>query len=147
MFTTIGTALPHNSLNKGVAMNRRAILPVLLVAALSGIASATTASAQTRTDIVVGLVLEPPMLDPTAAAAAAIDEVTYANIFEGLTRFAPDGAIAPALARDWAVSEDGLTYIFRLAENVTFHDGAAFSAEDVKFSLERATAEGSLNTQ
>ena len=45
----------------------------------------------------LGMVLEPPGLDPTANAAAAIDEVVYANLFEGLTRFAPDGSIAPAL--------------------------------------------------
>jgi peptide/nickel transport system substrate-binding protein len=42
--------------------------------------------------------LEPPNLDPTGGAAAAIDEVVYANIFEGLTRFGPDGSIKPALA-------------------------------------------------
>jgi len=34
----------------------------------------------------MGMSLEPPHLDPTAGAAAAIDEVVYANVFEGLTR-------------------------------------------------------------
>ena len=57
-----------------------------------------------RTDIVVGMQLEPPILDPTAGAAAAIDEVVYANVFEGLTRFAPDGAILPALAESWEIA-------------------------------------------
>ena len=54
--------------------------------------------------ISLGMVLEPPNLDPTAGAAAAIREVTYANIFEGLTRFGPDGDILPALARNPDVS-------------------------------------------
>ena len=53
------------------------------------------AAAAQRTDIVVGMQLEPPILDPTAGAAAAIDEVVYANVFEGLTRFAP-GRLDPA---------------------------------------------------
>jgi hypothetical protein len=44
--------------------------------------------------------LEPPHLDPTAGAAAAIDEIVYANIFEGLTRIGSNGAVQPALAEE-----------------------------------------------
>lgn len=100
-----------------------------------------------RTDIVVGLVLEPPHLDPTAGAAGAIDEVVYANVFEGLTRFGPDGEILPALASDWEISEDGLTYTFHLQEGVTFHDGQPLTAQDVVFSFTRAMAADSVNAQ
>ena len=81
------------------------------------------AAAAQRTDIVVGMQLEPPILDPTAGAAAAIDEVVYANVFEGLTRFAPDGAVLPALAESWEVAPDGLSWVFHLHDGVTFHDG------------------------
>lgn len=123
----------------------------LVVLALAGTLAMTTALtpafAQARTDVKVGLVLEPPSLDPTAEAAAAVDEVVYANVFEGLTRFAADGSILPALAESWTISDDGLTYTFKLHEGVTFHDGSAFDAEDVKFSLDRINAEGSLNAQ
>ena len=107
---------------------------------------ATTAMAQ-NTSITLGMQLEPPNLDPTGAAAAAIDEVVYANVFEGLTRFGPDGAVLPALARAWSVSDDGTVYTFTLVEGATFHDGTAFDAEDVKFSLDRARAEDSTNAQ
>jgi peptide/nickel transport system substrate-binding protein len=100
-----------------------------------------------RTDITIGMVLEPPNLDPTGGAAAAIDEVVYANVFEGLTRFAPDGSVIPGLAASWEISEDGLTYTFALREGVTFHDGTTMDAEDVKFSLDRARAEDSTNAQ
>lgn len=123
----------------------------LVVLALAGTLAMTTALtpafAQARTDVKVGLVLEPPSLDPTAEAAAAVDEVVYANVFEGLTRFAADGSILPALAESWTISDDGLTYTFKLHDGVTFHDGSAFDAEDVKFSLDRINAEGSLNAQ
>jgi peptide/nickel transport system substrate-binding protein len=97
--------------------------------------------------IVMGAVLEPPHLDPTAGAAAAIDEVVYANIFEGLTRIDRNGAVLPALAESWEVSEDGKRYSFKLREGVTFHDGSSFEASDVVFALERARAEDSVNAQ
>lgn len=100
-----------------------------------------------QTSITIGMQLEPPNLDPTGGAAAAIDEVVYANIFEGLTRYQADGSIAPALAESWDISEDGTEYTFHLHDGVTFHDGSAMDAEDVKFSLDRARAEDSTNAQ
>jgi peptide/nickel transport system substrate-binding protein len=100
-----------------------------------------------RDSITIGMQLEPPNLDPTGGAAAAIDEVVYANVFEGLTRYRADGSIAPALAQSWTISEDGLTYTFTLRAGVTFHDGTGMTAQDVKFSLDRARADGSTNAQ
>ena len=100
-----------------------------------------------QTDITIGMQLEPPNLDPTGGAAGAIDQVVYANIFEGLTRYQADGSIAPALAKSWDISTDGLTYTFHLNEGVKFHDGSAMDAEDVKFSLDRARSEESTNAQ
>ncbi len=100
-----------------------------------------------KSDVTIGMQLEPPNLDPTGGAAAAIDEVVYANVFEGLTRFGSDGSVLPALASSWTISDDGLTYTFALNENVQFHDGSAMDADDVKFSLERAMADDSTNAQ
>lgn len=100
-----------------------------------------------KMDIRVGMALEPPNLDPTGGAAAAIDEVVYANVFEGLTRFGPDGSVNPALAQSWTISEDGLVYTFKLHDGVKFHDGSDMNAQDVKFSLDRARAEDSTNAQ
>ncbi len=117
------------------------------LAALVLLLAANTALAQPRTDIVVGMQLEPPHLDPTAGAAAAIDEITYANIFEGLTRFGPKGEVLPGLAESWEVAPDGLSWEFKLRKGVTFHDGTPFSAEDVVFSIERAMADNSTNAQ
>ena len=93
----------------------------------------------------VGVGLEPPHLDPTSSAAAAIDEVVYANVFEGLTRINRDGQVVPALAREWTLSDDGLTYRFDLQDNVRFHDGSEFDSSSVQFSMETARADGSTN--
>ncbi|PIV76846.1 MAG: ABC transporter substrate-binding protein [Rhodobacteraceae bacterium CG17_big_fil_post_rev_8_21_14_2_50_65_11] len=119
---------------------------ILQTTALALVLGASTAFA-TTTEISIGMVLEPPNLDPTAGAAAAIDEVVYANVFEGLTRFGPDGAVNPGLAESWEISQDGTVYTFHLRGGVTFHDGTAFTAEDAVFSLDRARAEGSTNAQ
>lgn len=118
----------------------------LALASLALIALGASAFAA-RTDLTVGMVLEPPHLDPTAGAAAAIDEVVYANVFEGLTRIGENGAVLPALAENWVVSDDGLVYTFDLREGATFHDGSALDAGDVVFSLNRARGEGSTNAQ
>lgn len=112
-----------------------------------GLGLGMTPAIAAKMDVSIGMQLEPPNLDPTGGAAAAIDEVVYANVFEGLTRFGPDGAILPGLAESWEISEDGLSYTFKLREGATFHDGSAFDAEDVKFSLDRARAEDSTNAQ
>ncbi|MBB26164.1 MAG: ABC transporter substrate-binding protein [Geminicoccus sp.] len=116
------------------------------VVALFTVASTVAAQAQ-RADAIIGLQLEPPHLDPTSAAAGAIDQVLYANVFEGLTRFGPDGSVQPGLAASWTISDDGLSYTFQLREGVTFHDGTTFEASDVVFSLDRARAEDSTNAQ
>ncbi|RUT31222.1 ABC transporter substrate-binding protein [Arsenicitalea aurantiaca] len=121
-------------------------IKTVLYAAVASLVLIGAAQAQ-RTDIRIGVVLEPPALDPTAGAAEAIDIVVYQNIFEGLTRVDETGAVQPGLATDWTISEDGLTYTFNLAEGVTFHDGTPFSAEDVVFTFERILADDSVNAQ
>lgn len=122
------------------------IAKLAIAGLLVGAVGVMPAMAQ-RTDINVGMVLEPPILDPTAGAAAAIDEVVYANVFEGLTRFGSDGSINPALAESWDISGDGTVYTFHLHSGVTFHDGTTMDSADVKFSIERAMAEDSTNAQ
>ena len=124
------------------------IVKALAFAGALAVTSALTPAAfAAKTDINVGLPLEPPNLDPTSGAAGAIDSVTYSNIFEGLTRFGPDGGINPGLAQSWTISDDGLVYTFKLHEGVKFSDGTDMNADDVKFSLDRIGAEGSTNAQ
>ncbi|HEY9067595.1 MAG TPA: ABC transporter substrate-binding protein [Burkholderiaceae bacterium] len=114
--------------------------------ALSAAFAMPMAHAQARKDsAVLGMILEPTGLDPTTAAAAAIGEVVHYNVLEGLTKINMDGSIVPLLAESWTVDPDGKVYTFKLKKGVKFHDGEAFDASDVKFSFERAKAEGSTN--
>jgi peptide/nickel transport system substrate-binding protein len=118
------------------------LLSATLLAALT-----LTAAAQGRKDsVVLGMVLEPaPGLDPTMASAAAIGEAVHLSVLEGLTKIGMDGSVSPLLAESWTIDPDGKVYSFKLRRGVRFHDGEAFDASDVKFSFERAKAEGSTN--
>lgn len=121
---------------------------VLAAFAVLGVALGACGDPSPRENAVrVGISLEPPNLDPTSGAAAATDEIVYANVFEGLTRIGAHGEVLPSLAERWDVSADGLVFTFHLRRNVTFHDGTAFDASDVKFSLDRARAPESTNAQ
>jgi peptide/nickel transport system substrate-binding protein len=97
--------------------------------------------------MIIGTQLEPPVLDPTANPAAAISEVLYGNVYEGLVQFAADGSVLPKLALSWEISGDGLAYVFHLKEGVRFHDGSEFDAAAAKYSVERIFAPGSTNPQ
>ncbi|MBE1285177.1 MAG: ABC transporter substrate-binding protein [Rhodobacteraceae bacterium] len=118
-----------------------------VILAASSVLAMSAGLATAKDSATFAMQLEPPHLDPTSAAAQAIDSVVYLNIFEGLTRFMGDGSIAPGLAESWEISDDGTVYTFQLHDGVTFHDGSSMDAEDVKFSLDRARAEDSTNAQ
>ncbi len=68
-------------------------------------------------------------------------------VFEGLVRASVDGqTIAPCLATDWEISDDGLTYTFHLRDGVKFSDGTSVKAEDWEYSIERSLNEGSWSS-
>ncbi len=98
-----------------------------------------------KSSITLAMALEPPGLDPTTGAAAAIAQITLYNVYEGLTRVNEDATVSPMLAESWTVSDDGKTYSFKLRQGVKFHDGSDFDSGDVKFTWERNAAEGSKN--
>ena len=85
-----------------------------------------------------------PSLDPIQIGDTQSHDVGH-NIYSGLVRYRPaiDGEnqslsdLVPDLAESWTTSADGKTYTFKLRQNVKFHNGRAFDASDVKYSIER----------
>jgi len=62
----------------------------------------------------------------------------YVNnlVFDPLIRFKPEGGYEGILAESWEIQDDGKTIVFHLRDNVTWHDGEPFTAEDVKFTYD-----------
>ena len=118
----------------------------ILVTALAFAAAPLSALAQGKKDsVVMGMTLEPPGLDPTTAAAAAIAEVTLYSIYETLTKINEDGSVSPLLAESWQTSPDLKTYTFKLRKGIKFQNGEPFDSATVKFSFDRAAAPTSTN--
>lgn len=134
-----GSGMSKDSMRKSLAM-AGAVFGLVAAGGLPLVA-------QPRDSVTICQTLEPPILDPTGGAAAAIREVTYANIFEGLVAFDRNSKLVPRLAESWEASADGLKYRFKLRKGATFQDGTPFTSADVKFSFERALAPDSKNAQ
>jgi peptide/nickel transport system substrate-binding protein len=85
---------------------------------------------------VVALYGEPTTLNPAITNQGPTQYFSSALI-ETLFVREPNGDYNPSLATSWKVSDDKLTYTFKLQENVTWHDGKPFTADDVKFNIEQ----------
>lgn len=81
---------------------------------------------------------EPQTLDPAKHLGSADSYI--GDLFSGLVRLDTNLQPIPDLAERWEVSPDGLVYTFYLRQNVIFHSGRPFTAEDVKFSWDRAAS-------
>jgi peptide/nickel transport system substrate-binding protein len=79
-----------------------------------------------------------PILQTDPALISSDSEVLVANsVFDYLVDVDPESNPIGRLATSWEISEDGLSYVFQLAEGVSFHDGSAFGADDVVWTFDR----------
>ncbi|MBN8981001.1 MAG: ABC transporter substrate-binding protein [Rhizobiales bacterium] len=105
--------------------------------------AATTfdANAQNRGGVLsIALNPEPATLI-MAMNLQAPTQTVAGKIYEGLIKFDFDLKPMPGLASSWSISSDGLTYTFKLQPGVKWHDGVAFTSEDVAFTLTKMLPE------
>ncbi len=93
--------------------------------------------ASSAAELRVAVSTEPPGLDPTTNAAAAIKLLLHHNLYETLVQFDAQAQLHGQLALAWEISEDGLVYTFHLREGVLFHDGTPCAGEAVRRSFLR----------
>ena len=84
-----------------------------------------------------GLVGEPRYINPLLASTDS-DRDLSSIIYSGLMKSDGKGGFVPDLTQSYEISSDGLTYTFFLRKNVLWHDGEAFTAEDVAFTISLA---------
>ena len=127
-------------------MSLRRPLGAMVMAALTVLTLLSACAPAEESDtITLGLTLEPVNLDISGTAGQAIPQVLLDNVYEGLLRIDDEGSIVPALASDYSVTDDGLTYDFTLRE-ATFHNGEPLTVDDVVWSLERDRKSTRLNS-
>ena len=75
------------------------------------------------------------------ASTLRVDSIVTRQFSEGLYYVEDDGTLAPRLAENYEVSEDGTVYTFELREGVKFHNGEEFTASDVVWNFQRCLDE------
>ena len=91
-------------------------------------------------ELVVRISQDMDFLDPHKALAAGTYEVMF-NVFEGLLKPTSEGKLVPAVAESFEISQDNLTYTFKLREGIKFHNGREVQVEDIIFSLTRISGD------
>lgn len=121
-------------LKKLCAIGLTAVLGMSVLAGCGGDKSAFNTASDT---IVWNLGEDPKTIDPALNTSAGAGNIIL-NTFEGLVRTNENVEILPGVAKEWEVSEDGLTYTFKLREDAKWSDGEKVTANDFKYSWLRA---------
>ena len=85
--------------------------------------------------ITIGIPQDLDSLVPSLSQGAGTQEILF-NIYEGLIKPDSEGNLVPAVASDFTMSEDGLTYTFTLRDGIKFHNGNPVTVADVKYSID-----------
>mgnify|MGYP003308253670 CR=1 FL=1 len=99
--------------------------------------AASTGATITDTDIVVAMGADIVTMDP-ANQNDTTSSVLMNHVYNTLMEVNDDGELVGDLAESYEIVDDGKAYIFHLYENACFSDGTPLTAEDVKFTYERA---------
>lgn len=111
-----------------------------LALSVAGLALAGPALAQPTGTLVIADNETPENLDPANATNSTVNELLI-GAYDALVQFtAGETTVSPRLATEWTIAEDGLSYTFKLRDDVKFHDGTPLTAEDVKFTFDRLQA-------
>ncbi len=78
----------------------------------------------------------PQSLNPLLSFYNDADSDVVSLVFNGLTKLNRYSEVIPDLANEWSVDSTGITYTFKLRQDVLWHDGYYFTAEDVVFTIE-----------
>lgn len=92
--------------------------------------------------VIEGVVGQPQTINPLYAQSSPVDRDLTKLVFSGLIKMGRGREFLPDLATAWDVLDKGKVYIFQLRDNVLWHDGEKFTAEDVVFTFQVIQSEG-----
>lgn len=84
-----------------------------------------------------GIIGTPRFINPLLAISDADKDLT-SLVYSGLLKATPEGELVPDLAKEWRISDDGLTYAFTLKDSVIFQDGEPITTDDIEFTIQKA---------
>lgn len=122
---------------------------ILLVTGLTACSGGDSAGKQSATEaegeprrggtLTAAFSADPAGFDPVRGPSG-MSHVVMEQVYSTLMSLTPDNEVEPDLAESYEVSDDGLTYTFKLREGVKFHNGDPLTSEDVKFTFDRLRA-------
>ncbi|MCC6002297.1 MAG: peptide ABC transporter substrate-binding protein [Pararhodobacter sp.] len=128
-------------------MKRRTLLQMSAASVAAGmtgtLALPRALRAQAIDDLVIAYNVNLPSWDPTTGPSAVNPTIQglYQSVFDQYILQQPDLSPAPGLLTDWGWNEDRTQVWMEVREGVKWHDGSDFTAEDVRWSLERVSRE------
>lgn len=120
-------------MTRPVVLNRRALLAS--VAALAASPAFAADTPKTGGILSVGIDDDAKTFNPALSVQLSERQVLHC-VYNTLLAIDVDFSVKPELARSWTVENDGLRYVFQLADGVSFHDGTPFNADAVKWNIE-----------
>jgi len=113
------------------------MLASFMLSACSGEKTTSTPQESKGEDsLIFGLIQEPTTLD-SLTSAERITWLPVSAIYDTIVFKDDDQKLLPGLAEEWDISDDGLTYTFKIREGVKFHNGETLTADDVAFTIEK----------
>ena len=116
---------------------KKKIITTLIALSLFSLTGCKDENAKENSKMVIPIKVGFSSIAPDTDVSAATKEVIR-NINSGLVKFDPDSKkLIPALAESYEIKNNGKTYVFKLRDNIKFHNGKNINSNDVKYSFER----------
>ena len=118
---------------------KKKIMAALIAISLLSLSGCKEEKVEDKTKIIIPIKVGFNSIAPDTDVSAATKEVIR-NMNTGLIKFDPDSkTLVPALAKSYEIKNNGRTYIFKLRDDIFFHNNKKITPEDVKYSFERVS--------
>ena len=139
---------PDSGHHKPVIWMIAALIVVALIACIAVVNSRSrkTATPTQSDSVAIGIKLAPVSLDIRNQSGSALEQLLIGNVYEALVSRNSNNEVEPGLAKSWTISNDGLTYTFKLNEHMNFSNGDTLDATDVAWSINQLKSKQYYNS-